>query len=41
MLGRRVGALHDYGHVDMLVHRDAERDHFPEVVSFLKTKTGG
>lgn len=36
LLGKRTGALHDYGHIDMLTHPDAERDHFPEAVKFLK-----
>jgi pimeloyl-ACP methyl ester carboxylesterase len=38
LLGRHTGALHDYGHIDMLTHPDAVRDHFPEAVRFLKAQ---
>ncbi len=35
VLGTAQGNLHDYGHVDLLTHPDAARDHFPEVARFL------
>ncbi len=36
MLGKKYGNLHDYGHIDMLTHKDAKNDHFPEVAEFFK-----
>ncbi len=35
LLGRGTGHLHDYDHVTMLTHADAERDHFPAVEAWL------
>lgn len=36
LLARSEGFAHDYGHIDMLTHPDAERDHFPRVESWLR-----
>jgi hypothetical protein len=36
-LGRN-NDLHDYGHVNMLTHRDAERDHFPRILQWIHEK---
>ncbi len=35
LLARARGNLHDYGHISMLTHPDAERDHFPLVSSWI------
>ena len=35
LLGKKYGNLHDYDHVTMLTHKDAEQDHFPLVVDWL------
>ena len=37
ILSRKNGNLHDYGHVDILTHADAAKDHFPEVVNWMKS----
>lgn len=37
LLGKKCGNLHDYDHVTMLTHKDAEQDHFPLVVDWLTT----
>lgn len=37
LLGKANGHLHNYDHVDMLTHPDAVRDHFPMVLSRLRT----
>jgi hypothetical protein len=39
LLSRENGNLHDYGHVDMMTHPDAVRDHFPRVLEWLRSKT--
>ena len=36
VLGRRNGNLHDYGHIDMLTHPDAAKDHFPAILHWLR-----
>jgi pimeloyl-ACP methyl ester carboxylesterase len=36
VLGKENGLLHDYGHIDMLTHADAPRDHFPKVLAWLR-----
>jgi hypothetical protein len=36
VLGKAFGCLHDYGHIDMLTHVDAPKDHFPKVADWLK-----
>ncbi|GAA5217360.1 alpha/beta fold hydrolase [Corallincola platygyrae] len=35
ILSRQNGFKNDYGHIDMLVHRDAEQDHFTHVAEWL------
>lgn len=35
-LAKESGNLHDYGHVDMLSHKDAPKDHFPEIAKWMK-----
>lgn len=37
VLSRLGGNLHDYNHMDMLQHNDAERDHFPAILEWLST----
>ena len=39
ILSRKTGHLHDYDHMSLLTHPDAERDHFPMVLRWLKEKT--
>lgn len=36
MLGKRHGNLHDYGHIDMLTHPDAVKDHFPGIAEIFR-----
>jgi predicted alpha/beta hydrolase len=36
VLSRARGNLHDYGHIDILTHPDAPRDHFPMLLSHLR-----
>lgn len=36
MLSKQNGFLHDYGHIDMVTHKDAPTDHFPKVVAWMK-----
>ncbi|HEX2900454.1 MAG TPA: alpha/beta fold hydrolase [Bacteroidia bacterium] len=36
VLGKAQGHLHDYGHIDMLTHPDAPRDHFPMALEWLR-----
>ncbi|RCU45220.1 alpha/beta fold hydrolase [Corallincola holothuriorum] len=35
LLSQVKGYRHDYGHIDMLVHRDAAQDHFVELADWL------
>lgn len=35
LLGKKYGNLHNYDHVTMLTHKDAEKDHFPLVINWL------
>lgn len=35
-LAKSSGNLHDYGHVDMLSHRDAPKDHFPAIAEWME-----
>jgi predicted alpha/beta hydrolase len=34
-LSKDTGCIHDYGHIDMLSHRDAPRDHFPKTAEWI------
>lgn len=36
VLGKGEGHMHDYDHTGMLIHRDAEGDHFPEVLEWVR-----
>ena len=36
LLSRENGNLHDYDHINLLIHPDAEKDHFPEVLEWLR-----
>ncbi|MBQ1782470.1 MAG: hypothetical protein II007_02325 [Gammaproteobacteria bacterium] len=33
--GREQGCLQDYSHIGLLVHPDAERDHFPQILNWI------
>jgi pimeloyl-ACP methyl ester carboxylesterase len=35
ILGKAAGCRADYGHVDILTHREATTDHFPKIVAWL------
>lgn len=36
LLAKSQGFAHDYGHINMLTHPDAEQDHFPRVLAWLE-----
>lgn len=36
VLGRGEGHKHDYDHTGMLIHKDAEKDIFPEVLEWVR-----
>jgi hypothetical protein len=36
LLSRTNGNRHDYDHISMLTHPDAEHDHFPQVLAWLR-----
>lgn len=36
LLAKSTGFAHDYGHINMLTHPDAEQDHFPRVLAWLQ-----
>lgn len=35
LLAKSQGFQHNYGHIDMLTHRDAPGDHFPQIISWM------
>jgi len=35
-LSKENGSLQDYGHIDILTHKDAEKDHFPIVLDWFR-----
>ena len=40
VLGRAEGNLQDYTHTGMLLHPDAEQDHFPQLLAWLRESAG-
>ena len=36
VLGRAEGTLQDYTHTGLLLHPDAEQDHFPQLLAWLR-----
>lgn len=40
VLGRQGGNLHNYTHISMLTHEDAERDHFPFMLRWIQDRAG-
>jgi hypothetical protein len=38
VLGRAEGNLQDYTHTGMLLHADAEQDHFPQLLAWLRER---
>ena len=36
LLSKKNGNLHDYNHINMLIHKDAPKDHFPKIFNWLK-----
>ena len=38
LLSKSNGYQHDYGHIDMLTHKDAPSDHFAEMLEWMKSK---
>lgn len=36
VLSKKNGNLHDYDHVNMLTHRDVERDHAPLILQWVR-----
>lgn len=36
LLGKSRGNLHDYDHINVLTHPDAQTDHFPQVIKWFK-----
>ncbi|GAB3203241.1 putative alpha/beta hydrolase [Pontibacter aydingkolensis] len=36
VISKANGNLHDYGHIDLLTHHDAQRDHFPMVLAWFR-----
>jgi predicted alpha/beta hydrolase len=41
LLSRANGNRHDYDHIDMLTHPDAEKDHFPLLLEWLRNHQTG
>ena len=40
LLGKKEGFLHDYGHNDSLFHKDAVKDHFPKILTWMQANSG-
>ncbi len=38
LLSKSNGFAHDYGHIDMLTHKDAQDDHFPQVFAWIQSQ---
>lgn len=38
LLSKSQGFAHDYGHIDMLTHKDAGTDHFPQIVDWMQAQ---
>lgn len=36
-VGRKHGNLHDYNHVTIVAHPDAEKDHYPKIIEFMQS----
>ncbi|MCD8528400.1 MAG: hypothetical protein LRY27_00080, partial [Chitinophagales bacterium] len=36
LLAKKEGYMHDYGHIDMLTHKDAPKDFFGKIVDWMK-----
>lgn len=41
VLSRRGGNLRDYSHLEMVLHKDCEEDHFPLLLDWLEESGGG
>lgn len=39
VVSKQNGYLHDYDHINLLTHPDAQHDHFPEVVQWFKNRS--
>lgn len=39
--GGESSSKHDYDHTGMLIHKDAEKDHFPAVLDWVRRHDGG
>lgn len=37
MLSKKDGFLQNYGHIDMLTHKDSVKDHFPKVIDWIES----
>jgi len=38
LLSKKNGNLHDYDHVSMIAHKDAEKDHYPKILQWIENK---
>jgi len=36
VLSKKNGNLHDYGHINMCISKDAPKDHFPKVIAWME-----
>lgn len=37
LLSKKSGQMHNYGHIDMLTHADAQNDHFPMALAWMQS----